>query len=375
MDIYDKINRKIITAVLQNYEVVVIIKVADIPKYIKSTPYKTCTWNIIPDSFYGITDFEVIESKLREIDKIEQRLLDYSKTMIPKYLFDKMGVSKDEIEDFIRAEMLSCIGIKCETVPLDKVIRPIMEATLPRENFMILSDLRQQINADLGITDFMRGKSESDTATEASIIDAASKTRSQKRQNLFDDMLDDVVKGIFSAMREMQFETLWVNEAGKYPVVGRDENGKMTFQVDEVTEAVIYKYQPGFKITKDMLLPFNITVERGSTSAKKSAIEKTTAMELYKITKGDQFLNGHAMLRRLFLTFGYNPDELTVSPQEVAGQMGAAPGEAVPPTGPEGGPIPGNEADLAASILGGAANQALPTMPAGSAASDIAPTA
>lgn len=372
VDIYDKINRKIITAVLQNYEVVVIIKVADIPKYIKSTPYKVCVWNIVPGNFYGITDFEVIESKLREIDKIEQRILDYTKTMIPKYLFDKMGISKDELEDLIRGEMLACVGVKVNAVPLDKVIRPLIEAVIPRENFMALSDLRQQINADLGITDFMRGKSDSDTATEASIIDAASKTRSQKRQNLFDDFLDDVIKGVFAAMREMQFKTLWINEAGKYPVVSRNAEGKLGFEVDEVTGAVIYKYQPGFQLTKDMLLPFNITVERGSTSAKKGAIEKTTAVELYKVTKGDQFLNGHAMLRRLFLVFGWNPDELTVSPQEVAGQMGAAAGGMLPPPGPEGGPIPGSEAEIAAGILGGAANQAMPPMPPGSATSDIA---
>ena len=359
VDIYDKINRKIITGVLSSNELVCVVKIADIPSYIRSTPYKVCVWNIVPDNFYGVCDYEIAEPKLREIDKIEQRILDYTKAMIPKYAFDKSGVSKDEIEDFVKSEMLACVGIKGDSVPIDKAIIPIIQAMIPRENFQALADLRGQINADLGITDFMRGKSDdSSTATEAAIIDSASKTRGAKRQNQFDAMLDEVVKGIYRAMREMQFESLWINEPGKYPVVA-ENNGKMGLKVDAITGHVVYEFQPGFKLTKAMLKPYNIEVEPGSTSAKKSTLDRMAATELYSVTKGDTALNPHTMLKHLLLAFGKNPDDFLLTPEQMQ-----------PPAqeGAQGGGIP---ADMA-SLLGGQANAALPPQ---TAQPNIAPTA
>ena len=368
VDVYDKTSRTILTfaydADSAEGKDVILLALNKFPDYIKTSPFTTCIFNIPSDSYYGFNDYEVIEPKLKEIDKIEQRLLDFTKSLIPKYLFSKTGMKPDEVESLTQAEMLKCIGVDTTSVPLSQMIQPIINAVLPKENFQILMDLRQQINTDLGITEYMKGQTSGKTATEAAIIDSASKTRSSKRQAIFDDFLTDVLQKIYDAMSAMQFDTLWVDEPGKYPIVGRDANGKLTFEVDPETNEVVFKQQKGFKLTKDMLKPFDITVEKGSTSANKSMMQQQLAMNLYQATAGNPQVNQIEVLKFLFTAFNLPVDRFVLKQQAapqgapngnpLAALMGAGTQNAgaVPPEGTEGA--------MTADMLSGLANQMNP---------------
>jgi len=360
VDVYDKTARKILTFAFDDEtSSVILIRKADFPSYVKDSPFTTCIFNITPDNYYGFSDYEVIESKLKEIDKIEQRLLEFTKAMIPKYLFDKSAVNPAEMESFIHAEMLKVIGVNGASTPISQMLFPIMNAQLPKENFQLLVDLRQQINADLGITEYMKGQSQGKTATEAAIIDSASKTRSSKRQNIFDEALTEVLQKIYDALEAKQFDKLWVDEPGKYPLIGRDPNtGKLTFEVDPVTKQVVFEHQRGFFLTKDMLKPFNVSVEKGSTSANKSLMDKQVAMNLYQSTKGDPNINQIEVLKFMLGAFKLDSDRF-INKQQQAPQL-PAPQAGLPPNGAPPASVPGTEGQLDADMLNALTQQINP---------------
>ena len=356
VDVYDKTARTILTFAFDNEtSSVILIRKAVFPDYIKDSPFTTCIFNLTPDNYYGFSDYEVIESKLKEIDKIEQRLVEYTRALLPKYLFDKSAIKPDEIEQFIQAEMLKVIGVNGSTTPISQMLFPIMNAQLPKENFQILVDLRSQINADLGITEYMKGQSQGKTATEAAIIDSASKTRSSKRQNIFDEALSDILQKIYDAMSAKEFDKLWVAEPGKYPLIGRDPNtGKLTFEVDPATGQVVFKQQRGFFLTKDMLKPFAISVEKGSTSANKSMMDKQVAMNLYQSTKGDQNINAIEVLKFMLGAFKLDADRFINKQQSMPQQIPGMPNGGTPPA------LPGTEGQLNADMLNSLAQQINP---------------
>ena len=85
---WDKVNRELLIFASNGSRLVLIYKEA-FPKAVKYSPYTILAFNYTPDFFYPFSDYEIIEPKLKEIDKIEQRILEYTRCMIPKGIVDK----------------------------------------------------------------------------------------------------------------------------------------------------------------------------------------------------------------------------------------------------------------------------------------------
>lgn len=345
-EVWDKVNKEILFFASNGSKLVLIFKEA-FPKCVKYSPYTILYLNYVPDFFYPFSDYEIIEPKLREIDKIEQRILEYTRCMIPKGLVDKSAIESGDVENLVRAEMAKVIGVNGKSTPLSQIYFPLPMAALPVENFNMLQTLKREIDESLGITEYQRGNQQADrtTATEASIIDSASKTRSSLRQGLLDSALSILFQKIYDAMLECQRPETWVDVPGRYPVLGIDAEGDLTMLKDS-NGNIVLEEQPGFKFSKELLRPFKITVEKGSTSASRSVQEQQLSMNLYATTGNDPMANHGELLKNVYDSFNLDPEKMMISQPQV--QM--------PPTS-----VPGGPPSTVAPVAGGAANA--PTAP------------
>jgi len=305
-EIYDKIERKIIWLADGKVE----IKVMDYPDYIQDSPYCVMTFNKTPDFFYGRTDYDISESLYLELNLLSNRMTEFSRRMIPKYIANKNAfANQKEISDLLRSEMCEIIPI-AGNVPPENSIFPIPIVGLPKENVELLQLLTQQLNETTGITEYAKGSaSGAKTATEASLMQAGATTRSAFRQRIIDRFVTQMVRKLFFVLKHTVTAPKWISIAGKYPLTKVNEMTGESFIFTDAAGNPILNKQHGFFLTPDLLqADLQIEIEAGSMALANSIQKQQTSLNMYNLLASNPLVNMKELLKEVFKNFNLDAD-------------------------------------------------------------------
>lgn len=313
VEIYDRVNRQIL---LFAGDCSVLISRRPYPDYIKDFPYAVMMFNFITDYMMGPTDFEVIYDKIKEINILNNRILEHTKRMLSKYVTRKGAFTKADMDKMVEGKMGGVIEAETQG-PLGDVIMPLPSAPLDNNNWNSLEQLKASLNEDTGISDFQRSQplQEKRTATELSMIQQAAGVRGGFRQKQVDMWLEEIATKLFYVLKATMDAPQWIDVSGNYPLTSVDENGQTMVLMDEQGRPVLNR-QSGFMLNPDVLqAEFRIKIEAGSTAAATSGIKQNQLMQLTAMAATVPFLNQVAIWQQLLTNMGLDATELIIPPQ------------------------------------------------------------
>ena len=327
---------------------------SDIP-YIHGSPYEILKFNQTPDLFFGDSDYDVHESKYSAIDEISNRIQDYTKRMLAKFLVQKGAIGANDIQKIIRGKQAGVSEVEIMNgKSFNDIIYSLQGEPLKQENWMYLNFLRESHNADSGIAEFMRGNAlKGKTATEMSMIGSGASSRAGSRQKAVDEFLLGIAQKMYYVMRNCYTEPRWIAVAGEYIVQQIGDNGESIFVFDDAGNPVKTKQQ-GFMLTSDLLeSDLQISIEAGSTSLQNSIQKQQIYLNLFKTIGTSPTIKQDALIRKIFNSFGVDPDEILYSKEEMAKMQAAM----APPPGPN---APGQPVNPLEALIGGPKNEGGP---------------
>lgn len=334
IEIYDRVNRQILFFA---GECDVLIKSMPYPKYIRDFPYAILQFNSIPDYFLGMTDFEIIADKIREINTINNRMIEHTKRMLPKLLSRKGVLNRNEIEKITDGKVGGVYEVDTPS-SLGDVIIPLPTAPLDQSNIYVMEGLKRSLNEDTGIADFMKSQpfTEKRTATEMAMVQQAAGVRANYRQKAVDAWMEEIATKLFYVIKETLQAPVWIDIAGIYPMQAFDEKGVPFINTNLDTGEPVLNRQNGFWLTPTVLQSeFRIKIEAGSTAAQTSTVKQNQIMQAYSLFSQNPLVDQVALLRKTMTALGLEPDDL-IKQQALAmqGGMGAPPPP--PPVQPNG---------------------------------------
>lgn len=333
-EIYDRVNRQVL---IFAGDCDVLIMQKPYPKYIKDFPYAVMQFNSIPDMYLGMTDFEIIHDKIREINIINNRMIEQTKRMLPKILCRKGVLSKNEIDKITDGKLGGVHEVDTPS-SLGDVIIPMPTAPLDQANVYVMEGLKRSMNEDTGIADFMKSNplTEKRTATELAMVQQASSVRSNYRQKSVDMWLETIAVKLFYVLKHTMKDATWIDIAGNYPEMAFDEMGNAFLKIDMNTGQPVINRQNGFFLTPDVLQSeFRIKIEAGSTAASTSAINQSKIMQAYSMLITSPIIDQVALTQMVITQLGLDASVL-INQQALLMQGGGGMPPIAPPMQPNG---------------------------------------
>jgi hypothetical protein len=333
-EIYDRVNRQVL---LFAGDCDVMIMQRDYPKYLKDFPYAVMQFNSIPDLYVGMTDYEIIHDKIKEINTINNRMIEQTKRMLPKILCRKGVLSKNEIDKITDGKLGGVHEVDTPS-SLSDVIIPMPTAPLDQSNVYVLEGLKRSMNEDTGIADFMKSSplTEKRTATELAMVQQASSVRANYRQKAVDMWMESIATKLFYVLKHTMKDATWIDIAGNFPNQAFDENGVPFIEVDMNTGQPVLNKQNGFWLTPDVLQSeFRIKIEAGSTAASTSTVKQNQIMQAYSMFVNNPLVDQMALLRKVLTALGLDADDV-INQQALFMQGGGGVPPIPPPMQPNG---------------------------------------
>lgn len=345
--IWDKVARK--EFYLVNKEILVLER--PMPSYIldkrNKSPYSLMQFNKTSDYFYGESDHSIFESKFYEIDEITNRLLEFTKRMIPKVLIRKGAFTKTDVEKLCNGRMLQVLEVMDNFQgELRKAMDFIEPAQISQENQMMLDYIIKSLGRDSGIDSFAQGAvtpTGRKTATEIQAVQQGAGVRAKMRINEHDDFLDDTAHSLYLVMREMYDGDKWISEAGYYPVVEIDPLTGQKRVMTGPDGEIVKQHLAGFKLAASQLKGgfYNIKVEAGSTSEYNNYVKQQSLLNTVQLIAGipmlAQLQNWQAINRKIARSIDIEPNEFSAPQQQMQAPVPGAPPAQAPMT-PETAP-------------------------------------
>jgi len=311
-EIYDKVHKKVI----EMAEGKILIRLRDFPPYIVGSPYIIKRFNKTPDFFFGRPDYMIHKSQYGEINRIENRLIEYSRRMIPKILISQAALGNDrkKIEKIEKGEMCEMIVVD-GSMPLDQAVKVIFNEGINPENYNISALIKNETDQDTGVADFMRGSTpNSKTATGAQMAQAGASARALERLAILEDLAGEIARKILVVKRHTAEEKEWVDYEGVYPRM--DQAGVITMMKDN-----------GFWVTPDVLWSdLYVAIETGSMAANNFYQRQQSILNLYNLFSQNQKVNQEELIRVVCQRYDLDPEEmLAQTPPALPTPKGAPP--------------------------------------------------
>ena len=257
-------------------------------------------FNSTPDFFHGRPDFQIHESQYTEMNRLENRMVEFTRCAIPKFLAAKSAFPKGskDIEKIERGEMCSIIPVDA-ALPIDQIFKQISTGSLAPENAQLIALVKNETDQDTGIADFMRGANPGKgTATQASMAAAGAGSRASARIQLIDEAVEDVAKKIFYVRKATAQLKEWIAMEADYPMI------------NPMTEQIYKQRMYGFYLTPDTLqADFIISIEAGSMAANSFFQKQQAKLNRYALLKDNPLINLDALTRDVLRFDGEDPDK------------------------------------------------------------------
>lgn len=182
-------------------------------------PIKSLYFNPVDDDFpYPSGDPWIWEAQISAIDKFWKRLLNHTKRMNRKYIYDKKNVTPTEVQNAKSNEDMEFIGIENKkNQPLAEIFTPVADNPVTGDNYKfyelgrgLLSELAPRSNQSLGSKD-----DQTDTATQAEIINAGEMIDIDARVDVIREYFNDVALDVAGLLENSLVGQVQIN--GKNP--------------------------------------------------------------------------------------------------------------------------------------------------------------
>jgi len=189
-EIWDKRNNKVMTITKDGVE---LDKKDEWPIDINGFPVKELVFNGTPDEYYAVPHVKYIEPQVKELNKLRSRQMKHNAKNQRKYTFDKNKVDEVDLKDLKNGEDL--VLVPCDGDPTNAVAA-VQDAPLSGDQHIMQADCKNDIQVILGINDnnFGSGQQAAQSATEAGIVEANKKLRTDEYGDVVQDFVMEGVR-------------------------------------------------------------------------------------------------------------------------------------------------------------------------------------
>lgn len=181
-----------------------------------------------PENVRGISDMELLEPSLDELNRLRSALLNYIERHVAK-VAGKKGVLTEVGKESLMSPDPEFVELSDQaTGPQD--IQPLTPPTLPQEAFALEMRAEQQLRDATGVSEVMRGlfPDRKRTATETTEVVAASSVRQSEKRSL----LEEFFTGI--GIRTLKLIQAYWDEDRVVKVAELDGDAEFKFSADDI---------------------------------------------------------------------------------------------------------------------------------------------
>jgi len=235
----------------------------------------------IPNSPYHMGELEHIRSLQLEINKTRSQMMTHRRRNVMKWVINEARLTEDAIEAMKSAIVNDVIRVETNE-PIENIIQAIAPQPLSQDSYAIDDRLRADVNELTGVNEYLRGTPQniSRTATEASIIEGATNTRTRHKLLQVElaakqagQVLLDIIRDVLPLTR---FEEMTMFVTGKDA-----ERLNRTAGIEPQTQPALLTPNP--EVFKGR---YRVEVERGSTELRNPQVKAQQLMQMTQMMMG-----------------------------------------------------------------------------------------
>lgn len=236
-----------------------------------------------PSNVRGISDMELIEPALRELNRYRAALLNYIERYHPKILVPPRATNEASQEQ-LQSREPSFVELEEGIDPSQ--IKELQMPQLPQEMFNMAQRIEDQIREATGVSELMRGMfpDRKRTATETAEVVAASSVRQSEKRSLMEDFYTNIAKRVLWLLQTFGEEQI--------ARIAEDEE-----DVDWVWKA------------EDITMEADLRVVLAPKVMKDQAWREERAMKLMSVVSPLPEVNKQGLIKKVLLDMGFSMSE------------------------------------------------------------------
>ena len=166
-------------------------------------PFYRVVFNDDDEVFWGVPDSVILEPQQLELNEIRTLEMKHRRLSLLKVLYKKGAIEITQLEKLLNGEVAAAVEIIGELSDIDHFQVADIPQGLIRAGMEVMGDVREGMGFSRNQAgEYSEGKSKNPTATEASIVQAASEIRIDERRDMLADLIVDVFEDIHTDIFE-----------------------------------------------------------------------------------------------------------------------------------------------------------------------------
>lgn len=264
-------------------------------------PYEMLFFNEVPDELFPVPDVSQYEQLQDEVNRNRTAMVNHIKRFVRVLLYQKGIITEEEADQIMKAEDAE---ILCVT---DINAAKFLEyAVTPPDWYNMDALLKGDVQMVSGITELQRGgASDAKTATEASIKNLYTQSRTGDYLDLIETWLSNVARKLIQLMQENM-------EASDVSIITGEELMKLGL-VESEEEANLWQFS-----REEIQGEYRVTVEAGSTSQAANTMKIKQHLDTYNLLANAPEVNRSALIRKVLEALGWKDAEELLLPEQPA---------------------------------------------------------
>lgn len=265
------------------------IKPRSLPPGVENHPYSILRFTLRDDSPYPVPPISQALDPQREYNETRSKLLVHRKRFNRKYEVFVGGLEDEtELDKLEAGEDGTIIRVK---VPSGEVVRPIKDAQLDQQTYIEINYLNMDMNEMMGSPGTAVQRAESDSATEAAILDKRLDIREGDRVTLVTDWLTDIGKKTDQLVQTH----ITKDEAIKVTGINGEQGWRLVRQTD----------------FNEIEGEFEYTVDVGSTKPRLPEFERSSFLAFLQVLGGfPHIMTVPSLMKKLAKMYDINDDKM-----------------------------------------------------------------
>ncbi len=160
-------------------------------------PYYKLVFNDDDEVFWGVPDSIILEPQQLELNEIRTLEMKHRRLALIKIMYKKNSIEIAQLEKLLDGTVAAAVEVIGELSDIDHFQVADVPPSLSKQGQEVLGDVRESMGFSRNQAgEYSEGRSKNPTATEASIVQAASEIRIDERRDMLADMIVDVFEDI-----------------------------------------------------------------------------------------------------------------------------------------------------------------------------------
>lgn len=241
-------------------------------------PFYKLVFNDDDENFWGVPDSLILEPQQLELNEIRTLEMKHRRLALIKIMYKKGSIEMTQLEKLLDGTVAAAVEVIGELGDIDHFQVADIPPSLRLQGQEVMGDVREGMGFSRNQAgEYSEGKSKNPTATEASIVQAASEIRVDERR----DMLADMIVDVFEDIHEDIFDR-WHDEQ-VLQVMGPDNVPVWVSFKPEALKSAQYEFQ----IDPDTAVP------------ETKAVRQQKAVQTYGVLKDNPLIDPHLLTKYL----------------------------------------------------------------------------